>query len=87
MVGVISRIIPDRGFGFITNRDLCHKGIFIHASRLPGVVFDETLRGSRVEFEVETTERGQAAVNVRLINAKPSKFVFEPVNSPAQFFN
>lgn len=85
MVGVISRIIPDRGFGFITNRDLCHKGIFIHASRLPGVVFDETLRGSRVEFEVETTERGQAAVNVRLI--EPSKVVFEPVNCSAHFFN
>ncbi len=67
--GTVEKINFEKGFGFIRFR-LKGSGqrsdIFFHISGLhPDLTFDETLRKRFVEFDVEQTPRGPAAVGVR----------------------
>ncbi len=55
----------DRGFGFIS-REGEEKDLFFHSKDLVGVTFDELQVGATVTFEVEQTEKGMAAKNVKL---------------------
>jgi CspA family cold shock protein len=62
--GTITRLIRDRGYGFITTED--GKDIFFHRTALRGLRFDSLREGQSVEFEVETGPKGPRAVEVRL---------------------
>ncbi len=63
MNGAIKRL-TDKGFGFITP-DGQEKDLFFHSSALVDVRFDELKVGDTVTFEVEDSDKGPRAVNVR----------------------
>jgi CspA family cold shock protein len=63
MNGAIKRL-TDKGFGFITPEGQA-KDVFFHTSSLDGLTFDELQVGDAVSFEVEDSEKGPRAVNVR----------------------
>ena len=56
----------DRGFGFIS-REGEEKDLFFHSSDLSGVTFEEIQEGAKVEFDVESGDRGPSAKNVKLV--------------------
>lgn len=64
MKGTVKRWLTGRGYGFI-EPDEGGEDIFLHHSELQGV--DTVEEGQKVEFEVQTTEKGPRAVKVRLI--------------------
>jgi len=62
--GTVKRWLTGRGYGFI-EPDEGGEDIFLHHSELQGVyIVDE---GQKVEFDVQSTERGPRAINVRLL--------------------
>ncbi len=61
--GRISRIVSDRGFGFIS-RDGKDKDLFFHSKELSGVVFEDLREGDTVSFEVSESPKGPNATNV-----------------------
>lgn len=63
--GKIKKLIRDRGFGFISDTD--GREVFFHQSGLVDAKFDLLKEDQEVEFEVEKSEKGPRAVNVRLI--------------------
>jgi len=62
--GKIKKLIADRGFGFISDTD--GRDIFFHQGSLVDVKFTDLSVSQDVEFEVEKTEKGPRATNVRL---------------------
>ena len=50
--GSITRIVSDRGFGFIKAADSTEE-VFFHSSSVDEPTFDELREGQTVEFEVE----------------------------------
>ncbi len=64
MRGTVKRWLTGRGYGFI-EPDEGGEDIFLHHSELQGV--DTVEEGQRVEFDVQTTEKGPRAVRVKLI--------------------
>lgn len=52
-----------KGFGFITPSD-SDKDVFVHQSGL----IDEIREDDKVEFDVEESEKGLNAINVKVIN-------------------
>lgn len=66
-VGTVTRLVKDRGFGFIRDDD-GGKEYFFHytaVKREPGFAFDSMQEGkTRVEFEVGQSEKGLRAENV-----------------------
>lgn len=63
MQGTIKKL-TDKNFGFISQEDGA-KDLFFHANNLDGVDFGQLREGDAVTFEVEKTEKGDAAVNVK----------------------
>ena len=63
MQGTIKRIVRDRGFGFIRSTD--GQEVFFHRNGLQQMDFDGLKEGATVEFEVEQSEKGPRATNVR----------------------
>ena len=63
--GKIKKIVPDRGFGFIDDTD--GREVFFHQSVLEGVEISALRSGQEVEFEIEKTNKGPRAINMRLI--------------------
>ena len=61
--GEIKRL-KEQGFGFIAHEG-SDKDLFFHATELQGVEFDELREGDKVSFEVESTDRGPQAKNVK----------------------
>jgi len=61
--GTIKRVVRDRGFGFILSSD--GKEVFFHRNGLQQLPFEGLKEGTSVEFEVEQTEKGPRATNVR----------------------
>ena len=62
--GTITRIVADRGFGFIASDDT--KEYFFHRSALDASLdFDRLRGGEKVEFQVEASDKGPRAANVR----------------------
>jgi CspA family cold shock protein len=55
--GAVTRLIRDRGFGFVRTQD--GGEIFFHHSALPPGVFDTLTEGQELEFEVEIDPRGR----------------------------
>ena len=62
MNGVIKKL-TDKGFGFIAVEG--QKDIFFHAKSLVEVTFDELREGDALTFEVENSDKGPSAVNVK----------------------
>ncbi|MBU7046972.1 MAG: cold shock domain-containing protein [Theionarchaea archaeon] len=61
MKGTIKWYNARKGYGFIQGED--GKDVFVHQSEVPqGTFLNE---GDRVEFNVESSERGPKAVGVR----------------------
>jgi CspA family cold shock protein len=63
--GKIKKLVRDRGFGFISDTD--GKEVFFHQTSLVETTFDALNEGQSVEFEVEKSDKGPRAVNVRVV--------------------
>lgn len=62
--GTIKRLVPERGFGFITADDT--KEYFFHRSALDvSLDFDRLRGGEKVEFTIEANPKGPRAARVR----------------------
>ncbi len=68
--GTIAKLVRDRGFGFIRGND--GKDVFFHRSGISGGAFEDLEEGSPVDFEVEQTDKGLRAANVRVTSASGS---------------
>jgi len=62
--GKIKKVVRERGFGFISDSD--GREVFFHQSSLIDVKFDTLTEEQTVEFEVEKSDKGPRAVNVRI---------------------
>lgn len=68
MTGIIKRVVEERGFGFIEPSGP-GPDVFFHMSALAGgLVFNEQLRGQRVEFDRESRDGRSRATSVRPAN-------------------
>ena len=61
--GTIAKIVRDRGFGFIRGND--GKDVFFHRTGVVELVFEDLDLGTTVDFEVEQSDKGPRASNVR----------------------
>lgn len=57
------KTLSDRGFGFIRGENGTE--YFFHRSAVEGVAFEQLREGQPVEFEVEPSQRGPRARDVR----------------------
>ena len=60
--GVIKKLVPDRGFGFISGDS---KDMFFHVSCVEEVTFEDLTEGQTVEYEVGEGPKGPRAEHVR----------------------
>ena len=65
MNGVIKKK-TDKGFGFITVEGQ-EKDMFFHSNSLVDVTFDELQEGDKVTFDVQDTQKGPSASNVKRV--------------------
>lgn len=63
MNGVIKKK-TDKGFGFISVEGQ-EKDLFFHSNSLVDVTFDELKEGDQVTFDVEESQKGPNATNVK----------------------
>ena len=66
--GSITRIVRDRGFGFIKTSD-SNEEVFFHSTSVDDPTFDELSEGQEVEFDVEADPKQpnrSRAAHVRL---------------------
>ncbi len=63
MTGIIKRL-NEKGFGFITPEGQ-DKDVFFHSSALVDVTFNELREGEAVTFDVEDSDKGPRAINVK----------------------
>jgi len=62
--GTVKKVVPDRGFGFITAEN--GKEYFFHRNELvPPLDFDDLQGGERVVFEIRASPKGPRAAQVR----------------------
>ncbi len=54
-----------KGFGFIEAAEL-EKDVFVHHSGIAGDGYRHLKEGDQVDFDIEETDKGPQAVNVRL---------------------
>lgn len=64
MQGTIKKL-TEKNFGFIAKED--GNDLFFHANSLSGVDFSQLKEGDEVTFEVEKTDKGDAAVDVKKV--------------------
>jgi CspA family cold shock protein len=64
MNGKISRLLIDKGFGFIAGDD--GQEYFMHRSAIHGQVFEQVREGQAVTFDAGRGEKGLRAENVRV---------------------
>jgi len=63
--GTIKKVIPDRGFGFISADD--GQEYFFHRDGLePSVNFDRLTGGEKVTFHIQPSQKGPRAHRVQL---------------------
>jgi len=65
--GKIKKLVRERGFGFITDTD--GREVFFHQSSVMDAKFDALNEEQAVEFEVEKSDKGPRAVNVKVVTA------------------
>jgi CspA family cold shock protein len=67
MTGVVKRIVSERGFGFI-HPDSGGKDVFFHVTSLTGNLgIDDIETGDKVEFNLESGDKGPVAVDISLM--------------------
>jgi len=72
MIGTITRIVADRGFGFIRAKN-SSRDFFFHASGVVGGYFDGLKVAQEVDFVEETDISGRVrAVDVRVLDLAPA---------------
>jgi len=64
MNGKIKRL-TDKGFGFIASDETQGKDVFFHSTALVGVSFTDLKEGDAVTFDIEDSEKGPRAINVK----------------------
>jgi CspA family cold shock protein len=62
--GKVKKLIRDRGFGFISDTD--GRDLFFHRNAVLDNKFEALSEEQAVEFEVENSEKGPRAVNVKV---------------------
>jgi CspA family cold shock protein len=62
--GTVTKWLDVRGFGFIKPKK-GGKHVFCHSTDVPGVY--DLHKGDNVEFDVETSEKGPRATNVKIL--------------------
>lgn len=68
MKGYIKKLVMDKGYGFIKNKELGQEWFFHRTGVVGGgKAFDELTEGIRVSFEVEDSPKGPRAVSVQRI--------------------
>ena len=60
-LGTVKFFNQSKGFGFITP-DSGDKDVFVHANN----IIDNITDGDKVSFDLESTEKGPSAINVRV---------------------
>ena len=55
-----------KGFGFVTPDD-GSKDVFVHFSSIQGEGFKSLTEGDKIEFEVQESDKGPKAANVRKV--------------------
>jgi CspA family cold shock protein len=68
--GKITRIVRDRGFGFIKSSDSSDE-VFFHTTALIGGGFDDLKEGQDVEFSIQPDPRNPSrtrAADVRIVS-------------------
>lgn len=63
--GIISRLVKDRGFGFI--RSSGGHELFFHRSQVRGVAFELLTQGQGTVFNVALGTKGLQAIDVKLL--------------------
>jgi len=63
--GKIKKLVRDRGFGFISDTD--GREVFFHQTSLIETNFSALTEDQEIEFEVEKSDKGPRAINVRII--------------------
>ncbi len=63
--GVIKWFNEKKGYGFISNEE--GGDVFVHYTGIQGDGFRTLNEGDKVEFEIETSDKGPRAVSVRTI--------------------
>jgi cold shock protein len=66
MNGTIKKLVPEKGFGFITAEGL-DKDLFFHKNSLDGLQFNDLHEGDQVTFDVEDSPKGKNAVHVKQV--------------------
>jgi CspA family cold shock protein len=64
MKGTVKWFNDQKGFGFITPED-GSKDIFVHHSAIQGDGFKSLAENQKVEFDIEESDKGPRAANVR----------------------
>jgi CspA family cold shock protein len=62
--GTIKKLVRERGFGFVSDTD--GRELFFHQSGLIDAKFDALNEGQTVTFEVEKSDKGPRAIDVRV---------------------
>jgi len=68
MKGTVKMFNKEKGFGFITAED--GQDIFFHYSAITMDGYKSAVEGEAVEFDVEQSDRGPRASNVRKVSAE-----------------
>jgi len=63
--GVIKWFNEKKGYGFISNEE--GGDVFVHYTGIDGEGFRTLNEGDRVEFEIETSDKGPRAVKVKAL--------------------
>ena len=71
--GTITRLVRDRGFGFIQASD-SNEDIFFHSSSVDETTFDELSEGQRVEFDAEVVGSHDYAARMHDYRFKQMEF-------------
>jgi len=64
-VGKVKWFNDEKGFGFIEREG--KKDIFVHFQNIKGTGHRTLLENQKVRFDVETTDKGENAINVEVI--------------------
>ncbi len=63
--GTVKWFNDKKGFGFISRDE--GKDVFVHHTGIEGSGFKVLYEGDRVEFEIEESDKGSRAINVKTI--------------------
>jgi CspA family cold shock protein len=66
LTGRVKWFNSQKGFGFIVP-DNGGKDLFVHFSAIQSSGYKTLKEGQKVEFEIEKTEKGDKAVNVKVV--------------------